>query len=77
MGNCCSKKKKRSLNSLASTYDKTVDELKPYQQAFDQFDKNRDGRITVDELGQIFTFLGYTGLSQEALKNMIASVDRD
>ena len=51
-------------------------ELKEAKEAFDRFDINKDGRITVDELRQVFSELG-VNLTETEGKNMIAKVDEN
>ncbi|KAL0345276.1 UNVERIFIED_CONTAM: Calmodulin-like protein 2 [Sesamum radiatum] len=48
------------------------------KEAFDVFDGNKDGLITVEELGLVLSSLGFTeGKKLEDCKEMIRKVDMD
>lgn len=53
-------------------------EIGDWKEAFDVFDGNRDGVITVEELGLVLSSLGFTeGNKLEYCKEMIRKVDID
>lgn len=47
-----------------------------FHEAFDRVDTNKDGKISVQELGEVMTQMG-KNLSEEELKAVIAGVDSD
>lgn len=53
----------------------TDDELHEYREAFDVFDRNRDGRITAPELKDMMIQLGQEVTDKE-LKDIMTSVDK-
>lgn len=54
----------------------TEEELAEYKEAFDLFDKDRDGAITTQELNDVMTALGQSP-TEEDLKKMLQEVDTD
>ena len=54
----------------------TEEELAEYKEAFDLFDKDRDGAITTKELNEVMTALGQNP-TEEDLKKMLQEVDTD
>jgi calmodulin len=54
----------------------TEDKIAEFREAFEIFDKNRDGYITIKELGEIMKNLGQTPTEAE-LTDMINEVDID
>lgn len=58
------------------TLDLTEDTIKEFREAFALFDKDADGTITVQELGQVMKSMGQTPSEQE-LRQMINEVDAD
>jgi Ca2+-binding EF-hand superfamily protein len=63
------------LVSISNSYvDNLTEEQKgAFMEAFDLYDKNRDGRICSDELGQVMRLLGENPTENE-LVEFIASV---
>lgn len=54
----------------------TQEEIEEYKEAFVLFDQNRDGSITVEELGTVLRSLGQNPSNAE-LRQMIRDVDTD
>ncbi|KAI8872222.1 EF-hand [Ramicandelaber brevisporus] len=54
----------------------TQEQIKEFKEAFTLFDKDSDGKITVQELGTVMRSLGLTPSEQE-LNDMIAEIDTD
>lgn len=54
----------------------TEDKIAEFREAFEIFDKDKDGYITIKELGEIMKNLGQTPTDQE-LNDMILEVDLD
>merc|ERR1711973_127456 len=61
---------------LSMMKEMSGDSEKELLQAFQVFDKNKDGFISVDELRQVMATLGET-LSQEEIEEMIKEADQD
>lgn len=54
----------------------TPEQLHEFETAFNQFDSDKDGRITIQELGSMMRSIGQTPTDIE-LKEMIEEVDQD
>ena len=52
------------------------EQVEEFHAAFDRFDKNKDGHISVQELGDVMKQLG-KNLSEEELQALISRVDTD
>ena len=61
---------------LSMMKEMSGDSEKELLQAFQVFDKNKDGFISADELRQVMATLGET-LSQEEIEEMIKEADQD
>ena len=61
---------------LSMMKEMSGDSEKELLQAFQVFDKNKDGFISVDELRQVMATLGETQ-SQEEIEEMIKEADQD
>lgn len=64
-----------------AVFNKVVGVLKRHrvspQQAFDEFDKNKDGKLTRDEFIRALELLKITDLSQQELDILLAAIDSD
>mmetsp|Transcript_12836 Transcript_12836/g.39506 ORF Transcript_12836/g.39506 Transcript_12836/m.39506 type:complete len:152 (+) Transcript_12836:179-634(+) len=60
----------------STTQDLSEEKIKEFREAFLLFDKDRDGTITVAELGKVMRSLDQSP-SEQALKQMISEVDAD
>lgn len=60
----------------STTQDLSDEKVKEFREAFALFDKDRDGSITIDELGGVMRSLDSTP-SDEVLRMMISEVDAD
>ncbi|KAJ8904381.1 hypothetical protein NDN08_000900 [Rhodosorus marinus] len=60
----------------STTQDLSDEKVKEFREAFALFDKDRDGSITIDELGGVMRSLDSTP-SEEVLRMMISEVDAD
>eukprot|EP00828_Plagiopyla_frontata_P049284 TRINITY_DN975_c0_g1_i1.p2 TRINITY_DN975_c0_g1~~TRINITY_DN975_c0_g1_i1.p2 ORF type:complete len:127 (+),score=41.99 TRINITY_DN975_c0_g1_i1:54-434(+) len=65
--------KRQSLNMSKSISKEDLEELKS---AFEAYDVNKDGSISLDEFKQCMNKLGIT-ISEEAAKDFIKSMDED
>lgn len=54
----------------------TLQQITELKEAFSVFDKDSDGRITVEDLGQVFSHIGQN-ISQEKLEAILAEADLD
>lgn len=52
----------------------TEEEIEDYKEAFNNFDKNRDGTIDQGELGVVMRSLGFSPTKQQ-IEDMMAKVD--
>jgi Ca2+-binding protein (EF-Hand superfamily) len=59
-----------------SSQDFTAKQIEQYQQAFSLFDKDRDGTISIQELGDVMRALGQHPIQGE-LRDMINEVDEN
>ena len=72
MANKC----KTEDKALGSKYKLTEEQVEEYREAFEIFDKDGSGTITVEELRQVIVSLGQKCSLKQA-KDMIAEVDTD
>mmetsp|Transcript_37098 Transcript_37098/g.90941 ORF Transcript_37098/g.90941 Transcript_37098/m.90941 type:complete len:163 (-) Transcript_37098:186-674(-) len=66
-----------TLTSSTSTKSSASSRRGELKSAFDLFDKNGDGRISVDELSSVLDALGAGTTVSNHVKEMIATVDSD
>ena len=59
-----------------SSSDIPEDQMEEFKQAFALFDKDGNGHVDADELGQVLASLGQIP-TEEEIKRMIAEVDGD
>ncbi|XKL65671.1 hypothetical protein PGB90_009091 [Kerria lacca] len=64
------------IRSHSSAYGLTEDQVAEIKEAFLLFDKNKDGRITMAELGVVMRSLGQKPTESE-LRGMVNEVDQD
>ena len=55
----------------------TEEQLKKFKIAFDKFDANKNGVITIEELCELMVELGHTDITEEEADNMMIELDED
>jgi len=65
--------KKEEMNLILSNI--TAAEKEEFREAFKLFDKDGDGEITVDEIHQVFTSLGFKSFSKKDILRMVKAQD--
>ena len=66
-----------SLNqyiTISKKLDIPEDKVAEYKESFDMFDKNKKGKITINDITKIMKNFGYP-ISKEEAKKMVSSVD--
>ena len=61
---------------IKQVLDVPEDKLNEYKEAFDMFDKDHSGNISIDELYQVMKNMG-NEISMEEIKSMVADLDED
>ncbi|XP_059308995.1 probable calcium-binding protein CML36 [Lycium ferocissimum] len=62
---------------INSAFDPTVEDASELKDAFDFFDEDHDGKITAEELFNVFNMIGDAKCTLEDCRRMIASVDKN
>jgi len=65
---------KREVVTITRKLDVPADKIQEYQEAFDMFDKDKRGTISVSEISKIMKNFGYP-LSKKEIESMIASIN--
>jgi calmodulin len=65
---------KREVVTITRKLDIPADKIQEYQEAFDMFDKDKRGTISVSEISKIMKNFGYP-LSKKEIESMIASIN--
>jgi calmodulin len=65
---------KREVVTITRKLDIPADKIAEYQEAFDMFDKDHTGTISVPEISKIMKNFGYP-LSKKEIETMIASIN--
>jgi len=65
---------KREVVTMTRRLDIPADKIQEYQEAFDMFDKDKSGTISVPEISKIMKNFGYP-LSKKEIESMIASIN--
>ncbi len=60
--------------TISKKLDIPEDKVAEYKESFDMFDRNKKGKITINDITKIMKNFGYP-LSKEEAKKMVASVD--
>jgi len=55
----------------------SIEQLNDFREVFNLFDKDKDGRLSVEELTKVFKTLGVVTTGDEKIKQMIEHVDTD
>ena len=64
----------REFVTVTKKLDIPEDKIEEYREAFNMFDKNKKGKLTINDLTKIMKNFGYP-LTKDEAKKMIASVD--
>ena len=65
---------KREIVTITRKLDIPEDKIHEYQEAFDMFDKDKSGTISVPEISKIMKNFGYP-LSKKEIESMIATIN--
>lgn len=68
---------KSKLFFQAEKHNLTEKQLTVFKQTFDQFDKNKDGKIVASELCEVMQSLGYKKVTVSMAVDMISVIDKD
>ena len=67
---------RKSIVILRRELDIPPDKIAEYKEAFDMFDINKDGLLTVEEIFKMLKNYGYP-MPKDEIKRMIAKIDSD
>ena len=62
------------MYTISKKLDIPEDKVAEYKESFDMFDRNKKGKITINDITKIMKNFGYP-LSKEEAKKMVSSVD--
>ena len=65
---------KQQYVTISKKLDIPEDKLAEYKESFDMFDRNKKGKITINDITKIMKNFGYP-LSKDEAKKMVSSVD--
>ena len=65
---------KNQYTTISKKLDIPEDKVAEYKESFDMFDRNKKGKITINDITKIMKNFGYP-LSKEEAKKMVSSVD--
>ena len=65
---------KQQYVTISKKLDIPEDKVAEYKESFDMFDRNKKGKITINDITKIMKNFGYT-LSKDEAKKMVSSVD--
>ena len=60
--------------TISKKLDIPEDKIAEYKESFDMFDRNKKGKITINDISKIMKNFGYP-LSKEEAKKMVSSID--